>query len=48
MYPNKNSVLVGLTHILKKNPSILSQNLPVMLSGPLEKLKLTKSRKEQR
>lgn len=48
MYPNKDSILVGLTHILKKNPSILTQNLPIMLSGPLGQLKLTKSKKEQR
>lgn len=48
MYPNKDSILVGLTYILKKNPSILTQNLPIMLSGPLEQLKLTNSKKEKR
>ncbi len=48
MYPDRNSILIGLIFILKKDTSVLEQGLPEILNKPLAKLASSTSKKEKR
>jgi hypothetical protein len=47
-HPEKESVLVGLTYILKKHPTMLATNLPEIIKTPLEKLKQATKKKTRK